>query len=106
MDESRAGLTKRGFLSKWAFTTAIDPRQTLEHALLLGHRGDPATLFSISRGRRAERKSDSPGRSVFQVRDCCVHCRDWCYFTLAEGAVRCGEVWQASAGSFSLLVCL
>ncbi|BDA51482.1 mitochondrial Rho GTPase 2 [Coccomyxa sp. Obi] len=60
-------LTKRGFLSKWAFTTAIDPRAMLEHFLLLGFRGDPASLFCISRQRRAERKSDAPGRRVFQV---------------------------------------
>ena len=61
------GLTRRGFLSLWAFTTAVDPRKTLEHCLLLGYRGDPAALFCISRPRRAERKSDAPGRAVFQV---------------------------------------
>lgn len=61
------GLTRRGYLSKWAFTTAIDPRAMLEHFLLLGFRGDPAPLFCISRPRRAERKSDAPGRRVFQV---------------------------------------
>jgi hypothetical protein len=61
------GLTRRGFLSLWAFTTAVDPRKTLEHCLLLGYRGDPAALFCISRTRRAERKSDAPGRAVFQV---------------------------------------
>ncbi|EIE18377.1 hypothetical protein COCSUDRAFT_38657 [Coccomyxa subellipsoidea C-169] len=58
--------SRRGFLSRWAFTTAVDPRATLEHCLLLGHRGDPAPLFCISRPRRAERKSDAPGRTVFQ----------------------------------------
>ncbi|CAL8465634.1 g5170 [Coccomyxa elongata] len=61
------GLTRPGFLSKWAFTTAIDPRAMLEYFLLLGYRGDPALLFCISRPRRAERKSDAPSRKVFQV---------------------------------------
>lgn len=65
--EEAGGLSWRGFLAKWAFTTAVNPRATLEHALLLGYRGDPSALFYTSRPRRVERKSDAPGRTVYQV---------------------------------------
>ncbi len=63
-----SGLTKAGFLAKWAFTAAAEPKLALEHLLLLGYDGDPSAAFALSRPRRAElRRSDGPGRSVYQA---------------------------------------
>ena len=63
-----AGLTKAGFLAKWACMAALEPRLALEHLLLLGYDGDPSAAFAVSRSRRAEhRRADGPGRSVYQA---------------------------------------
>jgi Ras family protein T1 len=61
-------LTLSGFLAKWAYTTAVNPRHTLAYLLYLGYEGDPNQLFSISRPRRQERKGDLPARSIYRVR--------------------------------------
>eukprot|EP00873_Tetraselmis_striata_P036981 jgi/Tetstr1/457245/TSEL_004174.t2 len=60
------GLTRPGFLAKWAYTTMKDPRLTLAHVLYLGYKGDPALLFATSRRRKQERKSEHPGRGILQ----------------------------------------
>ena len=65
---SGSGLTKTGFLAKWAYTAALQPKLALEHLLLLGYDGDPSAAFALSRPRRSEhRRADGPGRSVYQV---------------------------------------
>ncbi len=72
METSRKGLiTLNGFLSKWAYTTAMDPRTTLAYALYLGCAEEPPLdkLFAISRPRRAERRGGEGGggrRGVLQ----------------------------------------
>eukprot|EP00884_Botryococcus_braunii_P020843 jgi/Botrbrau1/7442/Bobra.0083s0015.1 len=59
-------LTKQGFLSKWAYMTAVNPRQSLAYMLYLGFQGDPSHLFCFSRPRRQERKGDTPSRSFYR----------------------------------------
>ncbi|PRW57931.1 mitochondrial Rho GTPase 1-like isoform A [Chlorella sorokiniana] len=69
VETSRKGLLcLPGFLAKWAYTTAADPRRTLAYAYYLGfpEDSDPSKLFQVSRSRRQERRADAPRRSVLQ----------------------------------------
>ena len=62
------GVSKQAYLLQWVYKAAIQPSAALEHMLLLGYRGEPSALFSVSAPRRQERKPESARRSVFQVR--------------------------------------
>lgn len=60
-------LSLAGFLSKWSYMAAVQPRQALAYLLYLGYQGDPAALFCFSRQRRQERRADAPSRSFYRV---------------------------------------
>ncbi|CAL5224037.1 g6659 [Coccomyxa viridis] len=60
------GVSKQAYLLQWVYKAAIQPSAALEHMLLLGYRGEPSALFSVSAPRRQERKLESARRSVFQ----------------------------------------
>jgi len=60
-------LTLQGFLSKWAYTTSVDPVHTLAYLRYLGYQGSAAGFFSISRPRRQERKQEQILRSTLRV---------------------------------------
>jgi hypothetical protein len=60
-------LTLQGFLSKWAYTTSVDPVHTLAYVRYLGYEGSAAGFFSISRPRRQERKQEQILRSTLRV---------------------------------------
>lgn len=64
---SDGSLTLQGFLAKWAYTTATKPVETLAYLRYLGYRGSAASMFTISRPRRQERKQEQIQRSVLQV---------------------------------------
>lgn len=66
------GLTEQGFLSKWAYLTAANPRAALMHLLYVGMPLDEdaiKNLIRVSRPRSLERKRprDTACRNTFQV---------------------------------------
>ena len=61
-------MSREAYLLQWVYTAATQPAAALEHMLLLGYRGEPSALFSISAPRRQERKAEVTRRTVFQVR--------------------------------------
>ena len=65
--QGKGALTLQGFLSKWAFTTAINPVETLAYLRYLGYRGSAASFFTTSKPRKQERKQEHIQRSVLQV---------------------------------------
>ncbi len=65
--QGNRALTLQGFLSKWAYTTAANPVETLAYLRYLGYRGSAATFFTISKPRKQERKQEQIQRSVLQV---------------------------------------
>ncbi len=67
------GMSKQAYLLQWVYKAATQPSAALEHMLLLGYRGEPSALFSISAPRRQERKPETARRGVFQVR-CTERC--------------------------------
>ena len=62
------GLSRQAYLLQWAYKSATHPQAALEHLLLLGYRGEPLALFSISAPRRHEKKLEAAKRGTFQVR--------------------------------------
>lgn len=75
VQSSSDGLTEQGWLAKWGFTAASDPRAALEWLMYLGYTKPAATAFAVSRPRRQERKAavggatsspSPPSRSVLQ----------------------------------------
>ncbi|KAL6768446.1 hypothetical protein ACKKBF_B39160 [Auxenochlorella protothecoides x Auxenochlorella symbiontica] len=69
VETSKRGLLSlRGFLAKWAYTTATEPEVTLAYALYFGlpDTETAASLFTTSRPRRAERRSDAGRRSLLR----------------------------------------
>ena len=72
VQQDRDGLTQTGFMSKWAFLTATNPRAALVHMLYLGVKLNTEVMqchFHTSRPRQLERKKarDSQCRTLFQV---------------------------------------
>ena len=65
---SSRGLSRQAYLLQWAYKAAAQPQAALEHMLLLGYRGKPSALFSVSGPRRQERKPEAAKRGTFQVR--------------------------------------
>ena len=65
---SSRGLSRQAYLLQWAYKAATHPQAALEHMLLLGYRGEPSALFSVSAPRRQERKPEAAKRGTFQVR--------------------------------------
>ena len=65
---SSRGLSRQAYLLQWAYKAAAHPQAALEHMLLLGYRGEPSALFSVSTLRRQERKPEAAKRGTFQVR--------------------------------------
>ena len=68
-----SSLTRKGFLSRWAYLACVQPRTALEHMMYLGLHMDPSSMqryFDISKPRQQERRrgKDFQGRGVFQVR--------------------------------------
>ena len=64
---SSRGLSRQAYLLQWAYKAAAHPQAALEHMLLLGYRGEPSALFSVSAPRRQERKPEAAKRGTFQV---------------------------------------
>ena len=64
---SSRGLSRQAYLLQWAYKAATHPQAALEHMLLLGYRGEPSALFSVSAPRRQERKPEAAKRGTFQV---------------------------------------
>lgn len=72
VQSSGQGLTQKGFASRWAYLTIVNPRKALEHMMYLGLPMDPAFMqrhFAISKTRQQERRrgKDFQGRALFQV---------------------------------------
>ena len=65
---SSRSLSRQAYLLQWAYKAATHPQAALEHMLLLGYRGEPSALFSVSAPRRQERKPEAAKRGTFQVR--------------------------------------
>ncbi|CAK0731768.1 hypothetical protein CVIRNUC_000040 [Coccomyxa viridis] len=63
---SSRGLSRQAYLLQWAYKAAAHPQAALEHMLLLGYRGEPSALFSVSTPRRQERKPEAAKRGTFQ----------------------------------------
>ena len=61
-------LTREGHRARWRHLAARDPQAALAGLLYLGYEGELAQLFSVSRFRRTERKSEQPSRNLFQAR--------------------------------------
>lgn len=74
VQSSPDGLTEEGWMAKWAFTTAADPRAALEWLMYLGYDKEASAAFTVSRPRRLERKAaaasptggSAPSRSVLK----------------------------------------
>ncbi|KAJ0977547.1 hypothetical protein J5N97_013021 [Dioscorea zingiberensis] len=60
------GLSLNGFLSEWALMTLLDPASSLANLVYIGYTGDPASAFTITRKRRADRKRKVSQRNVVQ----------------------------------------
>jgi hypothetical protein len=65
---SSRALTLQGFIAKWRYCAAVDPRGTLAHLLYLGYgppTGPPAQdLFKRVPRRRVDKKADVSSRWV------------------------------------------
>lgn len=55
---------------RWRLMANSDPRSALANILYLGYDGDPASLFTITKPRRQERKPEQRSRTVFKVKRC------------------------------------
>ncbi|KAH9785882.1 mitochondrial Rho GTPase 2 [Citrus sinensis] len=59
-------LTLKGFVSKWALMTLLDPRHSLANLIYVGYGGDPAAALRVTRKRSVDRKKQQTERNVFR----------------------------------------
>ncbi|KAG5246196.1 GTP-binding family protein [Salix suchowensis] len=62
---TQGNLTLKGFLSKWALMTMLDPRGSLANLLYIGYGGNPASALHVTRRRSVDRKKQQTERNVF-----------------------------------------